>query len=150
MTLQAESDGPRDASIPLHDSPWFSMTYRVGLNILVMKRKSLAIDSLQEYEGECAKLELLMRDNSDVRGIVIDMRDVRARQDSEYEQATSKLSQTTFTLFPKIAMLFRSAAGTLQMRRFAGDRGEQLLSTTDERAAFTFASGKPPSVRPPG
>ncbi len=128
------------ASIVLWHSQLFIMTYRVRANVLVMKRTSHPLGPLPEYERECAKLQSIMADNRGVRGIVIDMRDARPRQDEAYETATRSVSETTLALFPKVAMLFRSVAGALQMRRFVGDRGGQLLSTTDEAEAFVFAS----------
>ena len=116
------------------------MSYRVDRNILVLKRSSQQIDSLQQYQVECAQVMKLMLENADVRGIVVDMRAARARQDQLYEQATRSVSDLTFATYRRVAMLFRSVAGALQMRRFAGDRGDQLLSTTVEDDAVDFAS----------
>ncbi len=142
MNQHLQDDEQAKAGIVLWQSQLFIMTYRVRANVLVLKRTSHPLGPLTEYERECAKLQSLMTDNQGVRGIVIDMRDARPRQDEAYEAATRGVSQTTFALFPKVAMLFRSVAGALQMRRFVGDRGGQLLSTTDEAEAFVFASNR--------
>ena len=128
------------AAVVIWDSLYFTMKYRVDQNILVVKRKSRRIDSLPEYQLECSHLMKLMQENADVRGIVIDMREARARQDQMYEEATRGVSDLTFATFRRVAMLFRSVAGALQMRRFAGNRGDQLLSTTVEDDAVAFAS----------
>ena len=135
------SDGSQlRAAVVLWDSIYFTMSYRVDRNILVLKRSSQQIDSLQQYQVECAQVMKLMLENADVRGIVVDMRAARARQDEVYEQATRGVSDLTFATYRRVAMLFRSVAGALQMRRFAGDRGDQLLSTTVEDDAVDFAS----------
>jgi hypothetical protein len=140
MSRVNDARSPSGAAIPLWDSTHFSMSYRVGDNILVLKRKSQPIESLRDYQRECTHLMELMRDNANVRGIVIDMRDAQARQDPAYERATHDFSEFTFATYRRVAMLFRSVAGALQMRRFAGDRGDQLLSTTVEGEALAFAS----------
>ena len=128
------------AAIVLWDSTYFTMSYRVERNILVLKRKGQPIDSLRDYQLECTQLMELMGKNADVRGIIIDMRDAQARQDRVYERATHDFSEFTFATYRRVAMLFRSVAGALQMRRFAGERGNQLLSTTVEAEAVAFAS----------
>jgi hypothetical protein len=140
MNKSTSAGSQQWAAVVLWDSIYFTMKYRVDQNILVLKRKSQRIDSLPEYQRECSHLMKLMQENADVRGIVIDMREARPRQDQVYEAATRGVSDLTFATYRKVAMLFRSVAGALQMRRFAGDKGDQLLTTTVEDEAVAFAS----------
>jgi hypothetical protein len=140
MNKSTSAGSQQWAAVVLLDSIYFTMKYRVDQNILVLKRKSQRIDSLPEYQSECSHLMKLMQENANVRGIVIDMREARARQDQLYEEATRGVSDLTFATYRKVAMLFRSVAGALQMRRFAGNKGDQLLTTTVEDEAMAFAS----------
>ena len=140
QTMGKLASAPSGVAIVISDAVYFTLSYRVEENIVVLKRNCRPIDALEDYQLECARLMELMRENANVRGIVVDMRDARARQDPMYERATRDFSEFTFATYRRVAMLFRSVAGALQMRRFAGSRGEQLLSTTDEAEAIAFAS----------
>jgi hypothetical protein len=140
MKRQPDAGSPNAAAIVLHECAHFTMTYDVHNNILVMKRTNRLIESLRGYQLDCERMMELIPQNADVRGIVVDMRDARARQDRAYEMATREICELTFATYSRVAMLFRSAAGALQMRRFAGDRGDKLLSTTVEADAIAFAS----------
>jgi len=116
-------------------------------NIVVLTRSSAPIEDLDVFSAAVQSLVAKMRSNRDVRGILVDMRAAPSRNDTAYEDATADLRRETYA-FKRVAMLFSSVAGALQVKRLGGSGETPLLATTDEDAALEFAATRP-SVLPP-
>ncbi len=135
--------------VVLYATKHWSFELDVVHNMLLLRRSSELIGSMDEFVHQTVEIAKLMEDNIDVRGIVVDMRSAKSRQDMNYEMATRGLRQTTYSLFRRVAVLCSTAAGVLQVRRLSGPLdSERHLVTTNEADAFAFASVRQ-STRPP-
>lgn len=72
------------------------------------------------------------------RPLLCDIRAARGRHDDEYVRAASREPQELAKRFVRIAILTRTAAGTLQVRRSLAEAGRRIGVFTSEPDALAF------------
>ncbi len=137
------------ARVVLHSSKYWNLEHQITSNVLVLMRTNEAIDIMDDFIHETGDVVTLMRENQDVRGLVVNMRAARSRNDSDYESATAELREVTYCGFKRVALVLASAAVALQQSRLGGNNnGIPLLMTSDMESALTFASVRSPILPP--
>jgi hypothetical protein len=91
------------------------------------------------FEFVYRALALVPRERS---ALVIDMRDARWRNDTNFEEATAPHRRRLTEGFARTALLVRSTLGRLQVERLSRAEGLGWVAFDDERLADAFARGR--------
>lgn len=101
-------------------------------------------EAAREAEAAFAAVEHVARRE---RGLLFDVRRAPGRNDPEFERAMAPVLSKGMRRYPRIAMVVRSAAGKLQVKRVGrvlGGGGEaEVFFTEEEARAFLLAGRRP-------
>ncbi|MCB9594897.1 MAG: hypothetical protein H6719_19400 [Sandaracinaceae bacterium] len=68
--------------------------------------------------------------------VILDVREAPPRNDHEFESALGAMRKKLDAVFVRVVTLVATAAGALQVRRFARENGREALVTHDEDEAL--------------
>ena len=123
----------------VHNRFWELTVFPADGYVLV-RRTPVAVDGIEEFVVQNEDvIEHLARQSDDL-GIVVDMRQARARNDPEFENAMRRF-RGACDRFARVAVLIESAVGVLQVNRLSRAEGAKHFATQSEATAIKFAKG---------
>ena len=108
----------------------------------ILRRTSVRADDLETLRDENRAIIALFDDSWRSWGIVVDMREARARNDESFEEAMKPLRKAVNTHFARVAVLLSSAVGVLQVERLQASETARSRAMRDEDEAIAFARGR--------
>ena len=129
--------------ILLENEHW-TITRHPSRPLYIVLRTGVGYARLEQIEPSFQALEAAL-DAHGRRGIalLIDMRVAIARNDPEFEHASTTHPGRFARGFTRAATLVRSAAGLLQTQRYFRERGANIEVFADEPAALAYLAGAP-------
>ena len=110
---------------PVLATPHFLLDQVRGAAIIVLRRTNVAVGDTSELDETFAHLmpalERLSRVN---HRLLVDVRLGPGRNDPEFERAFQAHRLRAISLFARVAVLVRSAAGMLQVQRYVREESE--------------------------
>jgi hypothetical protein len=91
------------------------------------------------YETMLRKLDSIDRR---LYGLLVDVRLAPPRNDDTFEQVVERHLQGLYSGYRRVAILVKTEAGRLQMKRLARQRSLDLAAFVDEAAALSYVTEK--------
>lgn len=120
-------------------TPHVHITHQGGVLTIQRTRAAYADPEAFAHEVQTGMAEIDAA-GLNVVGMVIDSREALGRNDDAFEDVARRLTELALDRVQRVAVLMKSAVGSLQANRMVGTN-ERILITTDEAAAERFAAG---------
>ncbi|WP_437653161.1 hypothetical protein [Sorangium sp. So ce1182] len=107
-------------------------------------RTAEPFDSLEQVEQKCLELiaALALLDRRTM-SLFLDIRAAPARNDPEFEQATTRLRVAAVRGFARVAVLVQTSAGALQVQRHSREDGIDRLISDNEHELLAYLAAAP-------
>lgn len=132
----------------LSSTPLLTVLLNVPTQVATLRRSSVPAGSPRALELAYSDA-LLLLDDLDVRGILLDSRDALGRNSPEYEDVMIRLAKRIANRVPRYAVLLRTAIGTLQARRMESEAERSVLISDDLQECLQFLHRAPRVSRAP-
>jgi hypothetical protein len=133
---------------PTFNNGFWSFTHFKVTGLIWLKRSNRQLKSIEEIKQSFEDVVLALRPlNKPKLKILVDLRDGPSmRNDPEFEKAATPYRRAITEGFYKSAILLKSAAGTLQVKRYRredGGDGPPIFGTQEEALLFLGFVGNP-------
>jgi len=110
--------------------------------ILWVTRFSTAFPDIETAKKELAKTVELLSSQHHLYGLLLDIREVRGRNDSPFENILQEFREKIFRGFKGVAIVVRTAIGVLQVQRHGRETGVSAQVFRDIATARAYLASK--------
>jgi hypothetical protein len=128
---------------------YFSLSANDDARIMRLLRTGTAFASTEAIDQAFLDVARASDTVSPAWGLLLDSRDAPARNDPAFEEQFKRLRRPILARFGRTAVLVKSAAGKLQVARYAREDNAALAVFDDETEAIAFLKTGPRASRPP-